>query len=182
MSRRNPKRRMTGKHFAQIPVEVLTSDACRTLPHSAVRVLIALCAQFRGRNNGDLSLTWRIVQLYGVRRKAHLVKGLGLLLERGLIVKTRQGGKRPLGPSLYAITWQPIDECNGKLEVQWSMTASDAWARWATGPALEPEENKSTGPPSEPDSQFNGTAGGPPSRSRREDPRPQGIPHAVKAH
>ena len=30
-SRRNPKRRMTGKHFAQIPVEVLTSEACKTL-------------------------------------------------------------------------------------------------------------------------------------------------------
>src|SRR5882724_7752117 len=58
VSRRHPKRRMRGKFFAAIPVEVLTSVACRTLPAYAVRVLLAVAAQYRGNNNGDLALTF----------------------------------------------------------------------------------------------------------------------------
>ena len=39
-----------------------------------------------------------------------------------MIVKTRQGGKNY--PCLYAITWQPIDECRGKnLELGPTKTA-----------------------------------------------------------
>ena len=49
MSRKHPKRRMTGRHFAQIPVEVLTSEAFTTLPNFAVRVLIAVAAQVPGK-------------------------------------------------------------------------------------------------------------------------------------
>jgi len=49
---------MRGKFFAAIPVEVLTSVACRTLPAYAVRVLLAVAAQYRGNNNGDLALTF----------------------------------------------------------------------------------------------------------------------------
>jgi hypothetical protein len=39
-----------------------------------------------------------------------------------MIIKTRQGGKNY--PCLYAITWQPIDECRGKnLELGPTTTA-----------------------------------------------------------
>ena len=38
------------------------------------------------------------------------------LLERDLITLTKQGGLG-MGPNLYAITWQPIHECGGKLDV-----------------------------------------------------------------
>jgi hypothetical protein len=33
-----------------------------------------------------------------------LVESLALLLKQGLIQRTRQGGKKPLGPTLYALT------------------------------------------------------------------------------
>ncbi len=134
MSRRHPKRRMTGKHFAAIPVEVLTSEACRTLPHYAARILLAYAAQFRGNNNGDLALSWAIGKTFGIKSHKQLVAGIAMLLERGLIEKTRQGGKKPLGPCLYAITWQPINDLAGKIESGATTNASNEWAKWPSAP------------------------------------------------
>jgi hypothetical protein len=132
-SRRHPKRRTTGKHFAQIPVEVLTSDACRSLPNYAIRVLIAIAAQYRGNNNGDLAMTRATARGFGVDSQEHLVRSLAALLERHLIEKTRQGGKKPFGPTLYAITWQPIDDLGGKIESGATTTPTNAWATWSLG-------------------------------------------------
>ena len=184
--RRHPRRRRPGEHYAMIPVEVLTSDACRTLPHSARTALIALAAQYRGRNNGDLSLTWATGKPFGINSKCQLIGGIALLLERGLIQKTRQGGKKPLGPSLYAITWMPVDDLNGKIESGPTTAPSNAWATWSSGlPADQSTENHqhhrrgTSAPPADQRTPLSapradqtgtsiGTTGGAPSRSWRE--------------
>lgn len=139
--RRHPKRRTSGKHFAQIPVEVLVSDACRTLPSYAIRVLVAIAAQYRGNNNGDLALTWTIGQEFGINSKKQLVASLGTLQLRGLIQKTRQGGKKPLGPCLYAITWQPINDLNGKIDSGPTTAAANTWASWTPPPGCSERQS-----------------------------------------
>ena len=48
-----------------------------------------------------------------------------LLLETGMIELTRQGGLHCA--SLYAVTWLPIDECGGKLDVNATAVASGLW-------------------------------------------------------
>jgi hypothetical protein len=177
---------MTGKHFAQLPVEVLISDACRTLPNYAVRVLLAVAAQYRGANNGDLCMTRRIAREFGITSQEQLVDSLAMLLDRGLIQKTRQGGKKPLGPTLYAISWQPIDDLGGKIECGRTTNGSNKWASWPSGPAADQRitnhrvcRRSRSGPPTDqntpvsdlPTDQtpcFDGSAGGPPSRSRCE--------------
>jgi hypothetical protein len=181
MSRKHPKRRRMREHFAMLPDQVFTSEACRTLPHSALRVLLALCAQYRGRNNGDLALTWATCRPYGINSKWQLADALAMLLERGLIQKTRQGGKKPLGPCLYSLTWLPIDECGGKLEVSMSMTPSHAWSEWKenTAPQINHRHPRRGGsappaghrtpisaPPEVLEEAIIGTPGGTPSRSR----------------
>jgi hypothetical protein len=134
MSRR--KRRIgSGEHYAMLPEEVLTSEACRTLPNFAFRVLVATAAGYRGNNNGDLAMTWKIARTFGITSQRHLVKALAILLERDLLQKTRQGGKRPLGPCLYALTWRPIDDLKGKIDSGPTPIASHAWAKWAPIPA-----------------------------------------------
>ena len=135
MSRRNSKRRMTGQHFAAIPVEVLQSDATRTLSNASFRVLIAIAAQYRGRNNGDLAMTRSIAKTFGINRQENLVTALAELQERELIVKTRQGGKKPLGPTLYAVTWQRVDDLGAKIEHGPTMAPTNAWATWKPSPA-----------------------------------------------
>jgi hypothetical protein len=96
------------ERFAMMPHSVLLSDAYRTLPCYAKIVLLVLVAQYDGKNNGNLALTWSMARKWGIRSHEHLTRGLSLLRERGLIEVTRQGGKRPLGPTLYAVTWHPI--------------------------------------------------------------------------
>jgi hypothetical protein len=177
---------MTGRHFAQIPVEVLMSEAQTSLPNFAVRILVAFAAQYRGNNNGDLALTWSIGKTFGIDSKKQLVAGIATLLERGLIEKTRQGGKKPLGPCLYAITWQPINDLAGKIESGPTTTASNAWAKWTSAPQRDQSEinhqhhrGTASAPPGDQTSAisglqgdqrepFIGTTGSPPSRSPRE--------------
>ena len=50
------------------------------------------------------------------------------LEEKGLIRVSRQGGRNQC--TLYAITWQPIDDCSGKLDINATTTAPHDWKRW----------------------------------------------------
>lgn len=117
-----------------IPRDVWLSEACRTLPYYARVVLIAVAFQYAGKNNGDLSMPWSVALTFGVRSKEHLVDSLRMLLERGLILKTRQGGKRPLGPTLYALTWLPIDDLGNKIDMGPTRDASNDWETWSSAP------------------------------------------------
>lgn len=194
MGRRHPSRRTTGKHFAQVPVEVLTSEACRTLSNYAHRVLIALAAQFRGNNNGDLSLTWSMAPAFGINSKEQLNSSTKILIERGLITKTRQGGKKPLGPTLFAVTWHPINDLRGKIDSGPTTSASNAWAAWSSAPpagqtkinqqhhrrgATAPpagQTARKSAPPAGQMCPSNGTAGGAPSRSWPEGATLRALP------
>ncbi len=46
-------------------------------------------------------------------------------MERGWIVVTRLGGKHKA--TLYAVTWLPIDYCDGKLDVSSTDVAGNEW-------------------------------------------------------
>jgi hypothetical protein len=188
MNRRHSSRRTTGDHYAMLPHEVLVSRVLTTLPHFCLVILAAIADQYRGNNNGDLGMTWGIVKQYGVRSKNQLVEGLALLLGRGLIQKTRQGGKRPLGPTLYALTWRRVDDLKGKIESGATTTAANTWAQWESGPpggqrVIKQRDRQGTpsaprrdqrctlsGPPRDQRPPINGTAGGPPSRVWRVSP------------
>jgi hypothetical protein len=188
MSRRHPKRRLNGRHYAMVPCEVLTSEACNTLPASACRVLLAIAAQFRGKNNGDLALTWATARPFGINSKKQLVDSLSMLRERGLIEQTRQGGKKPLGPSLYAVTWMPIDDLNGKINSGPTMIAKNTWVDWPSAPQRDqstenhqhhrggntaPQGDQTeaiSAPQGDQKSPFIGTTGGAPSISTPEGP------------
>ena len=52
----------------------------------------------------------------------------GRVLAKGLIEQTRQGGLHAAG--LYAITWQAIDECHGKLDVAATRVPSNKWRHY----------------------------------------------------
>lgn len=174
------KRMANGEHYAMLPVKVLMSDACRTLPNWAHRTLVAIAAQYRGNNGGDLAMTWSMGRKFGITSKGLLVLSLTMLLDRGLIQKTRQGGKKPLGPTLYALTWKPIDACGGKLDVPPTTVPTHAWAMWVSAPRRKSDHRDRlrthsgppavpmgtiSGPPADQRGQIIGTARSPPSRS-----------------
>lgn len=165
--------------YALVPLDVLLSEAFRTLPNYALRVLLAVAGQFNGRNNGDLSLTAAEARRFGVASTWQLYAGLDELQRHGLLIKTRQGGKRPMGCTLYALGWVRIHESD-KYDVGVGATIKpvNGWARWsppkqndatpAGSVTLPPEVQRSpvTLPPEEQNVSDNATPGGRPSISR----------------
>jgi hypothetical protein len=154
-----------------IPDEVLKSPAFRTLPDYAVRPLIALAAQYRGHNNGDLSLTWKMAQEYGITSKEHHVLALRELFGRGLSLKTRQGGKPPLGCTLYAVAWRPIDDIRNddgsrKIDYGPTRTAANDWAKWSETSAHAPKRKR--GIHLKREREANGTVSGPTEANRQD--------------
>lgn len=127
--RRHVGRSESGGYFA-LPHAVMASPAYLRLSHHAVALLNNLGAQYRGRNNGDLSAAWSVMQALGWKSRDTLRKALEELLAAGLIEKTRQGGKRVC--CLYALTWHPIDECGGKLDCAPTRVASSLWRQGAS--------------------------------------------------
>lgn len=97
----------------------MDSEDFRTLSGSALAVLMCLLRQYRGSNNGDLSAPFTNASTWGIGSKSTLANALKELQRRNLIVRTREGRfmKPGGGCALYAITWLPIDECDGKIEV-----------------------------------------------------------------
>lgn len=65
------------------------------------------------------------------KSKDTLYKARDELVEKGLIEQTRQGGKHRC--NLYAITWESIDDCKGKLDVAATRVASGAWKTMHNG-------------------------------------------------
>ncbi len=115
MDKRQRIKGRSGKgSFLLLPHALLLSDSFASLSGKAVKCLIDIATQFKGKNNGDLSCTLKLMKKHGWNSNCQLMKAKNELMENGFIVLTRQGGRNHC--SLYAITWQPIDECSGKLD------------------------------------------------------------------
>lgn len=106
---------------AVLPNAVLSSPRYIKLSWAAKALLTYIAGQYNHHNNGDLCATVSMLEKYGFKSRDTLTRSLKQLENNGLIYKTRVGGKDWAKgtnlPTLYAITWQPIDECKGKLEV-----------------------------------------------------------------
>lgn len=87
------------------------------LKGNSMKLLIDIASQYNGFNNGDLCAAMTVLKKRGWTSNQQRQKALNEILDRNLIMQTKQGGLN-LGPNLYAITWQPIDECGGKLDVE----------------------------------------------------------------
>lgn len=119
------KGRKTSKSFLSLFHVMLDSEEYTRLSPSTVKLIIDIAAQYRGNNNGDLCTAWVFMKKRGWRSKSTLYKAMKEAEESGFILRTRQGGINKA--NLFAITWQPIDECGGKLDVNSTRVASNSW-------------------------------------------------------
>lgn len=108
------RKRKSGS-FLALPHVVLENENFVNLSSGAVKLLIDISLQYRGCNNGDLCAAYSIMQKRGWKSKKMIAQSLKELLEKEFLILTRQGGRNQ--PTLYAIAWRPIDECNGKLDI-----------------------------------------------------------------
>ncbi len=114
----------TGPAFLKLPHWIIESEQFAALTGSELKMLIDLAGQFKGKNNGNLSVE-SIRSRWNSRTTAQAAKEG--LVAKNWIIRTRHGGLR-MGPDLYAVTWLPIDDCNGKHEYAAETRASHAWA------------------------------------------------------
>ena len=120
--------------FVMLPHHVLGHDNFRTLSPRATKLLIDLLAQFRGYNNGDLAATLNMMQERGWNSSDQLNKAKKELVDRDIIWVTRQGGRNKA--CLYAVTFFPIDECKGKLDVASTRAAPVNWKNRLSSPLV----------------------------------------------
>ena len=127
-------RYQSGEYFARLPAEVLGSVAYRSLPDFAKVCLIALAGQYRGKGNGDLSLTWSEAHDLGVSTEWKLRAGIRLLDTVGLLEITRPGGNVAGGekiPTLYALGWLSIPQSEKFESPPGSLLKPlNRWATW----------------------------------------------------
>lgn len=104
-----------------LPKALMNLDDFRSLPPSALKVLIVLGHQYNGYNNGDLSASHNTLKEWGGMAESTLSKSLKILQDKNLIVKTRTNYKGKAGArcALYALTWNAINDCKDKnLELE----------------------------------------------------------------
>lgn len=129
---KNSKRSTDNRSYSAKPHHIFrpnfaagTPSPAAVLSHKAAHLLDDLTSQYRGKNNGDLSAAPKTMALYGWTSHGSVDDAIAELIAQGFIEQTRQGGRNQC--SLYAITWQPIDECGGKLDVKPTVVASNLW-------------------------------------------------------
>ena len=107
-SRKKAKRleSVTGGYTA-IPWIVLDSVAFMGASDKAKSLLYALMRQHNGSNNGRLHLAKAWLYKHGWTCDESNRKARNELIERGLIIQTKQGGLN-LGANLFALTWFDI--------------------------------------------------------------------------
>jgi hypothetical protein len=138
----NAKGRRKTKPFLALPRDLLESENWKQASHKAKVLIIDVASQYRGNNNGDLCAAMTVMKPRGWKSESSMREALAELLHYGFLEKTRQGGKHKA--SLYAITWAPIDECKGKLEVPSTKVATNAWKE--PKPPFVPKRKKNSLP------------------------------------
>lgn len=120
LTRKKAKGRGGSPPFFQLYHKLLDSPRYISLSHPAKSLLIDMCRQYNGRNNGDLCVTLNVMKAQGWNSNGTMRKALKALMDAELVLLTRQGSINKC--SLYAFSWLPIDECGGKLEVRATRT------------------------------------------------------------
>ena len=138
---RHKGRRDTG-YFTLIPHAVQDSPNWHACSGTAIKLLCDLARQYNGSNNGDLGASMTVLKPRGWKSSDTLNNALHELRHFGMIVLTRQGGLNM--PSLYAVTWQAIDDCKGKLDCAATTTPPGDWKEHHGEPFQRPRKQNAT--------------------------------------
>ncbi len=110
------KGRRAKEKFLMLPRHVTDHLDFISLSSRAMKLLIDIAVQYNGHNNGDLCAAMTLMKKRGWKSNDQRNKALEELQDKGLIIKSRQGGRKIA--SLYAVTWRAIDECKGKIDIR----------------------------------------------------------------
>jgi hypothetical protein len=124
--------------FCAIPHSVLDSQSYARLSTRAVKLLLDVARRYNLHNNGDLSITWKLMRPRGWNSPVTLRAALTELLASGFLCRTRQG-RRPNLCSLYAITWYKLDPSNKYDALVKTSFVFGAWKANEPVPDIKPK-------------------------------------------
>ena len=124
MAKRRPPELVQGSYTA-LPHRLLDSPAFMGAGHVARSLLFDLLRQHTGSNNGHIQATNAWLKKRGWNSVDTLATAKAELIERGLIVQTKQGGLN-IGPSRFALTWLSISNFVG-LDIRQQSYQQGAW-------------------------------------------------------
>ncbi len=108
MSRAKYKNSKLTENFFPLYHSVLASPAFNALSPYACKLLMDIAWQYKGNNNGDLTVAWSVVSKRGWRSKTTLWRCKAELIKAGFVYVTRKG-HMPSTCELLALTWFPLD-------------------------------------------------------------------------
>jgi hypothetical protein len=116
-SRLKSKGRRESGPFVPVPYSVLHSDNWKKLSAKGSRLLLDVLSQINMKeggpvNNGDLAITRSMMKHSGWTSAECLYLARDELIHYGFLTQTRPGGRN--FPSLYAVTFFAINDCDGK--------------------------------------------------------------------
>lgn len=117
-----------GKQFALLPVWLMWHVSVATLEHAEFRALALLTSQYRGKNNGAVGITAAQAIEAGIGSKHTLYRALRKLQSRGLIERTHPASRVPPRPTMYALTWWPVDDTEFSKATR---TPSHDYRKWS---------------------------------------------------
>jgi hypothetical protein len=97
--------------FTGIVHSVFEAPAFTALSPHACKLLLELAGQYRGNNNGNLTVAWSVVCKRGWKSRTTLWRSKSELIEAGFVYVTRKG-HMPSTCELLALTWFPLDVSN----------------------------------------------------------------------
>jgi hypothetical protein len=113
--------------FAGIPIACMDHENFISLSMPARVLLLELCRQYNGFNNGDLCASFSVMNKRGFRSKGTLNRALKELRQKDWILLSRMGWRNKC--ALYALTFHAIDDCKGKLDIKPTTTAPGTWKK-----------------------------------------------------
>ena len=108
MGRANFKGSKYTEPFVGIVRSVFESPAFTALSPHSCKLLLELAGQYRGDNNGDLTVAWSVVNKRGWKSRTTLWRSKKELIEAGFVHVTRKG-RMPSTCELMALTWFSLD-------------------------------------------------------------------------
>jgi hypothetical protein len=142
MKRARKKTVAVNGQWLPVPLEFLRSSACASLSPHAAKLLLDVLGSL-GPNairNGDISLAHGVLDRRGWSSRSTLLAAVRELMDCGLLVKSRQGGR--LDCSLFACTLYPLDSAS-PLEINQNAYTTRDWA----GPRGELAQKPETATP-----------------------------------
>ena len=122
------KGRGNGGGYFHFPHAISTQSNIAQMSYHAKALLLDLGSQYKGYNNGDLSIVWQFMVKRGWKSKQTLYKARDELLELGLVVITQYGDRKR--PTLYALTWREIDKLSDAVSVTKNFKKGDIINTW----------------------------------------------------